>query len=72
MISPEVAKHYIHHHWLLNITKAMRAKDKSEKREEKKKRQYDEYNWEVLYLPGGLNKLLIEDLNKYLDSDGNR
>ena len=52
--------------------KAMRAKDKSEKREEKKKRQYDEYNWEVLYLPGGLNKLLIEDLNKYLDSDGNR
>ena len=39
--------------------KAMRAKDKSEKREEKKKRQYDQYNWEEVYLTGGLDKLLV-------------
>ena len=46
---------------------AIRAKDKSEKREEKKKTQYDEYNWEELYITGSLDKLLVEDLNKYLD-----
>ena len=30
------------------------------------KRQYDEYNWQELYLTGGLDKLLVEDLNKYM------
>ena len=28
---------------------------------------YDEYHWEELYLTGGLNKLLVEDLNKYFN-----
>ena len=36
IIPPDVAKDYIHHLWWLNIMKAMRERDKSEKREEKK------------------------------------
>ena len=48
----------------------MRAKDKSEKGEEKNKRQYDEYNWEELYLTCGLDKFLGKDLNKYLYHHG--
>ena len=64
-IPPEVAKDYIHHNWHLHVMKAMRAKDKGENREEKKKRQYDEYSWEEVYITGGLDKLLVEDLNKY-------
>ena len=66
IIPPEVAKDYMHHLCQLNIMKATRAKDKSGKREEKKKRQYDEYKCQALYLNGGMDKLLVEDLNKYL------
>ena len=48
IIPPEVVKHYTPHRWHLNIMKAIRAKDKSEKKKEKKKRQYEDYNWEEL------------------------
>ena len=41
------------------------------KKEKKRKTtQYDEYNWEELYFTGGQDKLLVEDLNKYLDHHG--
>ena len=45
--------------------KSMGEKDKCEKREEKKKTQYNEHNWEKFYITGGLDKLM--GLNKYLD-----
>ena len=32
-----------------------------------KRRQYEESNWEELYLTGSLDKLLVGNLNKYLD-----
>ena len=34
---------------------------------EKKKTQYDEFNSEELHITGCPDKLLVEDLNKYLD-----
>ena len=37
-------------------------------KKEKKKTQFDENKWEELYIIGGLDKLLVEDLNKYLDN----
>ena len=47
--------------------KTMRPKDKKEKRRTKETFSlYNEYNWEDLYLPCGLDKLLVEVVYNYI------
>ena len=47
--------------------KKMRSKEKLAVRAEKK---YEEYDWKNLFVTGDIEKLLVDDLNKYLDHHG--
>ena len=70
MISIELVKQYMHHIWRLKIMKNLRTKDRQDAKSKNDQRNYEEYNWEELFLTGKLDKLIVNDLNKYLDHHG--
>ena len=66
-VSCHVASDYLQHLQHLNLTRNMRSSDRKEQQDKRKKKVYRDYNWGELLMTGRLDKLLVSELDKYLD-----
>lgn len=51
----------------LKILSEMRSKDRARKREEREAKTYNDYNWPELIRNSSLNKLIVKELDKYMN-----
>ena len=50
----------------MQLTKQIRARTREAEQNRRKEKTHEEYDWLVLVLQGQLNKLKVQELNKYI------
>ena len=68
-VKREYVVNYIQHVTNLQLGKEIRSRERKRKQTEKRDKLYGEYNWLELILKGELEKLNIQELDKYLDKN---
>ena len=66
IVENELVKDHLLHLTTLERTKNFRAKDKLEKRQQRRQKLFEEYNWDTLCRIGEIQQLTVPELEKYL------
>ena len=66
IVEKELVKDHLLHLTTLERTKNLRKKDRLEKRQQRQQKSFEEYNWGTLCRTGEIQKLKIQELEKYL------
>ena len=67
IVGKELAKEYLQHLVELQQMRNLRNLDRHQKRTKKQNKTFDDYDWELLVRNGQLQKLLLSELDKYLN-----
>ena len=66
IVEKKLLEDYLYHLTTLERTRNIREKDRKEKRQQRKEKSFDEYNWDILGRTGKLQQLKVQELEKYL------
>ena len=67
IVDKELVREYLQHLVELQQMRNLRKLDRHQKRTEKQNKTFDDYDWELLVRNGQLQKLLLSELDKYLN-----